>query len=249
MKASGGASFADKFELILSLFPYPDRVGEPNAKRRRWKGTEVSAATGERISPSYLSGLKSGRIQRPGLEQLNLISKAMNFPFDLWIADIDQWDTILERWRRGESAQVEDAADRLAERVNQLFVAFPSKSTGEPYTNQVVAEASGGTLAEQELVQLRNGTAANPSRAQLLALSDFFNVEYAYWLRPEGREGPVSDELLAKLRDDEKAMLLTQKAVDLDEENKDLLLLLAEQLDSRERAADASPEQPESGGS
>lgn len=244
----GATTFADKFELALSLFPHPDRAGVSDAKRRRWKGTEISAATGSKISPSYLSGLKSGRIQRPGLEQLNLISTAMNFPFDLWLADIDQWDAILERWRRGDSALPGDAADRLAGRINQLFAAFPNKSTNEPYTNQAVADASGGTLTENDLVQLRNGTAPDPSRAQLLALSNFFDVEYAYWLRPDGREGPVSEELLAKLRDDEKAMLLTQKAVDLDEKNKDLLLLLAEQLDSRERGADTLQEQPESEG-
>ena len=231
----GGATFADKFELILSLFPHPNRTNVSDTKRRRWKGTEISAATDSRISPSYLSGLKSGRIQRPGLEQLNVMSTAMNFPFDLWLADIDQWGVILERWRRRTDSPSEGIADRLAERINQLFVAFPDKRSAKPHTNRAVAEASSGTLTEHDLDQLRNGTATDPSRAQLLALSDFFDVEYAYWLRPEGQEGPVSEELLAKLRDDEKAMLLTQKAVELDEKNKDLLLLLAEHLDTQER--------------
>lgn len=228
-------TFAEKFELVLSLFPHPDRTDIADARRRRWKGTEISAATGSRISPSYLSGLKSGRIKRPGLEQLNEISAAMGFPFELWLEDIDQWPTILERWRRGADSPPEELANRLAERINSLFLAFPDKHTGEPYSNRAVADASDGSLTEHDLAQLRDGTTTNPTQAQLLALSDFFDVEYAYWLRPEGSEGPVSDELLAKLRDDEKAMLLTQKAVDLDEKNKDLLLLLAEQLDARDR--------------
>ena len=105
------ASFAEKFELFFNLFPHPDRAHLQDQKKRRWKQSEIEEASGGRVSQSYMTGLRSGRFARPGLQPLHEISKVMGFPLDLWLENIDQWEGILDKkYQYSEVPEEETAA-------------------------------------------------------------------------------------------------------------------------------------------
>lgn len=225
-----GASFGEKFELLFTLFPHPDRAHLEDPKKRRWKQSEIEEASGGRVSQSYLTGLRSGRFSRPGLQPLHEISKVMGFPLDLWLEDVDQWESVLDKHRHYSEAPSEEVAAELAGLVEQLFVSIPNRETGEQYTNEEVARASHERLTVEDLANIRGGHVANPRRMQLLALSNFFKVDYSYWQQATSVELPVDPILYEGLRKDPKAMLVLQKALGLSNDQKDLLLILAEQL-------------------
>jgi transcriptional regulator with XRE-family HTH domain len=84
--ASEGNEAAAKFAELLLRFPRED--GEP------WRPVEIEAATGGRVTSSYVSALKKGKFKKPGIRQLELIAQAMGFPFELWLTEPELWDEI-----------------------------------------------------------------------------------------------------------------------------------------------------------
>lgn len=68
----------------------------------------------------------------------------------------------------------------FAERLQQLFAQVTSPESGEEYTCAEVAagvtRAGGPPLSARAIHRMRSGAAGNPTRAQVEALAEFFNV-------------------------------------------------------------------------
>jgi transcriptional regulator with XRE-family HTH domain len=74
--------------------------------------------------------------------------------------------------------------DSLADKLNRLFDAVHPAGRGTPYSNKEVAgaiRASGGSISDVYIWQLRTGRRDNPTRDHLAALANFFGVSPAYF--------------------------------------------------------------------
>lgn len=229
--SSSRKSYAEKFNLLLDLFPHPDRKGCSDPKKRRWKGVELERASGGGVSSAYISSLRNGDIARPGMEHLHLIAKVMGFPFRLWLTDPEDW----KLKSRGDPTAAEpgkEAVMRRAELLEQLFQSVYNRQTGQPYTNREIAERSQGRLAEEDVAGLREGSIPDPTIGQLLALCDVFDVDVSYW--SEGREKkPLLDQHTVEALRDSKRYLALQKST-LSDDHMDMVLLLMDQLNNLE---------------
>lgn len=56
----------------------------------KWGGQNLEDATGGTVTRSYVSNLKNGRIENPGLAKLEAIAEAMGFPPALWFGDANE---------------------------------------------------------------------------------------------------------------------------------------------------------------
>lgn len=65
-----------RFRRLLALYRKLDG-GE-------WGGQDLEDATGGAVTRSYVSNLKAGRIENPGLTKMEAIAGAMGFPPALW---------------------------------------------------------------------------------------------------------------------------------------------------------------------
>ena len=220
-----GQQFAEKLELLLTMFPRPDG--------RSWRGSEIASATDGLVSQSYFSQLRNGKYRRPGWEQLAAIADVMGFPFELWRLDPEQWHDILGGEQHGER-DVGDGQE-LAEKLRALVSAVFNPRTGKPYSDQEIAQFSDGRLSEAEVRGLRTGTVGQVTYDQLLALSDVFEVSLEYWRSPT-KQGtpPVLDAELMDLLQDEDTKLLMNRTRHLSKSRKNMLLILAEQLQQEE---------------
>lgn len=172
-------SYADKFEKLLELYPHPLRRNAKDPRTRRWTMKEVAAGTAKKLSPEYLNSFREGKVdqQRPEMEHLDLIAQAIGFPFELWLAEPEQWPTVLA----DPEAKIRPPVTTYSELLEELFDTAVNPRTGEPFTNQEVARSSSRLLQEKDVRQLREGTFTNPARSQLLALSHIFAVDGSYW--------------------------------------------------------------------
>lgn len=68
-----------RFLGLLELYRKPDG-GE-------WGGQDLEDATNGAVTRSYVSNLKNGRIENPGLAKLRAIANAMGFPPELWFGN------------------------------------------------------------------------------------------------------------------------------------------------------------------
>src|ERR671911_1216824 len=63
---------APKFERLLEAYR---RQGGG-----RWSGVELERATGGVVTRSYVTNLRKGRIENPGMDKLAALARAMGFP-------------------------------------------------------------------------------------------------------------------------------------------------------------------------
>lgn len=75
----GKEHISERFRRFLAFYRRPDG--------REWGGQDLEEATGKAVTRSYVSNLKSGRIENPGLAKLEAISTAMGFPPALWFGN------------------------------------------------------------------------------------------------------------------------------------------------------------------
>lgn len=85
----------EKFERILGLFPHPERMNAPTPQQRAWKMSEIERATDGEVSSSWLSAFRRRKTKKPGMRMLDLISQVMDFPFELWLTEPEQWGAVL----------------------------------------------------------------------------------------------------------------------------------------------------------
>ncbi len=78
----GNEHVSERFRRMLALYRKPDGS--------EWGGQDLEDAPGRAVTRSYVSNLKNGRIENPGLAKLEAIAKAMGFPPELWFGEEGQ---------------------------------------------------------------------------------------------------------------------------------------------------------------
>jgi transcriptional regulator with XRE-family HTH domain len=73
---------------------------------RRWSGQAIDKVTGGIVTRSYVTNLRKGRMENPGLEKMRAIAKAMGFPPEMWFEEDLGSEAGRLRGRRGEASLV-----------------------------------------------------------------------------------------------------------------------------------------------
>lgn len=208
------------FRRLLEAYPHPEGG--------RWNGPRMEEATAGFVNASYFSNLLNDRMKQPGLDKLKAIADAMGFPPHLWLQDPDT------RGRPGEIGPLASADEnlRFQDLVNNLFASMPDERSGEPLTNAEVARRTAGKVTERDLELMRSGELDNPHLEQVLAISRAFDVDPAYWFRRGTTKPLVDEEVVEALRTEENRLLL-HRSLRLSKDQKDMLLVLMEQLQKR----------------
>lgn len=212
--------YGEVFRRLLEAYPRPDG--------RRWNGPGMEEATAGFVSASYFSNLLNDRIKQPGLDKLKAIADVMGFPAALWLQEPDEWGPA----RAGEPASYGPENAEFKDLLNNLFASVPDEKTGEPPTNAEIARRTAGKVTEAELEKMRSGELANPSLDKVLALSRAFSVDPAYWFRRAGGEPLVDERVIEALKSEDNRLIL-HRSLDLSRDQKDMLLVLMEQLRKR----------------
>ncbi len=207
------------FARLLETYPHPEGG--------KWTGPRMQEATGGFVNAAYFSNLLSGRIKQPGLDKLKVIAETMGFPPQLWLEELDQWG----EFRHEPEGSPPGTA--LKDLLNNLFASVVDERTGEPLTNAEVSRRTAGKVSEAELEAMRSGTLDNPTVEQVLALSEAFDVDPAYWFR-RGKSKPLVDQEIVEALRNEDNRLLLHRSLGLSKDQKDMLLVLMEQLEKRD---------------
>ena len=173
-----------KFEHLLETYRREDG--------RRWSGIELERATGGVVTRSYVTNLRKGRIENPGMDKLAALARAMGFSPTLWFEE-----ELTGADRRGAAG----TRERLAGRVGRLFDAIEDPKTGETYASSGIAHMSLGDLTEEDVEGLRSGSVSDPPLSHLLALARAFGVEPSYLVDGTG-EALTGGEIARAFSDD-----------------------------------------------
>ncbi len=206
---------AQKFELLLGAYRHSDG--------RKWSGQEIDDATSGIVTRSYITNLRKGRIQNPGYEKLAAIAKAMDFPPELWFEEAGDFDGMVRVERT-------DSHRNLSDRVNYLVEAIRDERTGKPYTNAEIARMSLGTLTEEVVEGIRNGTISNPSVDQVVALADVFGVHPSYFF-DRGRKLPIIDREAMEILRDDTVSAIAHKSLRLPDRERQMILGIIRQFE------------------
>jgi hypothetical protein len=189
-------SYADKFELLLEMFPFPDREDAVDPEDRKWRNSEIAQATMFRLSGSYLSQLRQGKIDDPSLKKLDLIGEVLGFPRELWAMEPEKWgESLLRNDRRG--LRPEDLTGPNFPKVLAKKMGLPGSGglprydtvSGEQVCNtpQDVAARSRGRLTAEDVQAMLDGR-QRPSLTQILALTETLGVQrLSEWMDPLDR--------------------------------------------------------------
>ena len=207
------------FARLLETYPHP--------AGGKWSGPRMQEATGGFVNAAYFSNLLAGRIKQPGLDKLKAIAEVMGFPPQLWLEEPEWWG---ERGHEPEGAPPGTALEDL---LNNLFASVVDERTGEPLPNAEVSRRTAGKVSEAEIEAMRSGTLDNPTVEQVLALSEAFDVDPAYWFRRGKNKPLVNQEIVEALRNEDNRLLL-HRSLGLSKDQKDMLLVLMEQLEKRD---------------
>jgi transcriptional regulator with XRE-family HTH domain len=71
-----GEHVSERFGCLLGIYRKPDGS--------EWGGQDLQEATSGVVSRSYVTNLRKGRIENPGLAKLEAIAGAVGFPPALW---------------------------------------------------------------------------------------------------------------------------------------------------------------------
>ena len=112
----GNEHFSERFLRLLALYRKPEG-GE-------WGGQDLEDAIGGAVTRSYVTNLKKGRIENPGLAKLQAISKAMGFPPALWFDRSDGHRA------PPDAALIALLADETAREILEEVLRMPSKDRG-----------------------------------------------------------------------------------------------------------------------
>jgi len=185
----------------------------------RWGGQKIEDATGGAVTRSYVSTLRKGNIDSPGFDKLRAIARAMGFPPELWFE---------ESFGAVPSPPAGNNGPGMARRLEYLFETVVDEKKGQPYTNAEVAKMSLGGITEEEVARVRSGEIHDPTLDQVLALSEAFGVDPAYFTRRIRRR----DGSLESLAQGE-ATSIARKTLALSEEDRRVVLDLLDHLGRR----------------
>ena len=104
---------SETFARLLALYRKPDGS--------QWGGQDLQNATGGAVTRSYVSNLKNGRIENPGLAKLEAIARAMGFPPQLWFGDAEERapDAALED---GTAREIIEEVLRMGQKEKRLLL-------------------------------------------------------------------------------------------------------------------------------
>lgn len=205
---------AEKFEYFLETYRRPDG--------RRWSGQDLHRVTKGFVTRSYVSVLRKGSVQNPGVDKLEAIAKAMGFPPELWFRDLSEASV-------GPPTRIGDEQWGIPERMNHLLETLKDERTGQPHTDADIARMSLGELSAEDVEGIRTGDTKNPTVAQIVALAGVFGVSPSYFLA-KGEKPPTLDEWRTKVLTDPKSVELAAKSMDLSDNAKDLVMDMIERL-------------------
>lgn len=215
---NAGRAYAEAFALLQELYPKPDGS--------KWRPVDLQRATGGLVKTSWMTAFTKGIIKRPGMAQLEAIARVMGFPFDLWRLEPDQWPGRPEE-RKGRSLQ---------HLLGRLFEAQDDPRTGEPFSAEEVAARSGGRVTAEQVRRMLAGELTDPTRNQLRGLSDAFGVRPSYWFGGPAVPllDPKTEAAVREAARSETMKEIVHRSVDLSEKQKDIVVLLLEQLAAAE---------------
>lgn len=135
------------------------------------------------------------------------------------------------------------AAERLAEKIDQLFEAVHPPGRG-PYSNNEVEQHlldtkdRGPTISANYLRYLRRAERTNPGAQQLRAIARFFDIDPGYLMTEDERTQQMHEQLhqLALLRN-ATVHGIAARAASLDPKTQRWLLQMVETMPSREEQA------------
>lgn len=209
--------YAELFRKLLEAYPLEDGT--------QWSGPRMEQATGGVVNSAYFSNLLNGRINQPGLDKLKAIAEAMGFPAQLWLEDPDTWGVSSSE----ESIRFTSTSVSFSELLKNLFESVPNESTGTSFTVAEMAERSGQKVTETELQQMLSGELETPSLETVLAISEAFGMDFSYWFRRNNGTPLVDDDIIEALQNEESRLILARSS-ELSKDQKDMLLVLMEQL-------------------
>jgi transcriptional regulator with XRE-family HTH domain len=183
-----------KFERLLEAYRREDSG--------KWSGIQIERATGGVVTRSYVTNLRKGRIENPGMDKLWALAKAMGFPPALWFE---------EELTGADGRGAAGAPAGLAGRLECLFDAIKGPKAGETYTSSRIACMSLGDLTEEDVEGLRSGAVTDPPFSHLLALARAFGVEPSYLVDGTG-EAALDREIVEVLRDDTTRAIARESA-------------------------------------
>lgn len=177
--------YAEKFELLLQLFPFPDREHAVKPEDRKWRNRELEQATEHRLSGPYLSQLRRGKIDDPGMRKLDLLGVVMGFPTELWVLEPEEWDeALLNNTRPGlrvEGLIGPSFPDVLKKKMRGRRHDSRSGALLDNEDPREVAARSKGRLTENAIRAMLDGS-LRPNLTQLFALSEVLGVQLDEWL-------------------------------------------------------------------
>lgn len=190
----------------------------------------MEEATAGFVSASYFSNLLNDNIKQPGLDKLKAIAETMGFPAQLWLEEVEDLSN------RPSGAHVPgQQGTTFRELLNNLFAAHADPETGEHPSNAEIARRTAGRVTREELERMRSGEVENPTLEQILRISEAFDVDPSYWLHHGGRKPLLNRDIIEAIRNEDNRLIL-HRSLKLSKDQKDMLLILMEQLQNRGEA-------------
>lgn len=205
------------FRKLLEAYPLGDGT--------KWTGPKMEQATEGLVNSAYFSNLLGGRINQPGLDKLKAIADVMGFPAQLWLEDPETWGVFGPE----EHITFTSSSVSFAELLNSLFASITNEQTGELFSLAEVAHRTSGTVTESQLQRMRDGDLESPKIETVLALSEAFGIDFSYWFRRNNGRPLVDDHILEALHNEDSRLILA-RSYELSKDQKDMLLVLMEQL-------------------
>lgn len=218
-----GSEYAVKFEKLLEKYPRADG--------NKWRGIDFHEATGGFVSKSYVTNLRKGRMEHPGIPKLKEIAEVMGFPFRLWLEPTHNWEMVLEQ--EPEYA-VSSEGEEFGLLLKQLLESRLNPRTGERYTSEELSLATHGKLSEVDVDSMVSGQLSNPTRRQLVALSDALGVDPAYWFKRSENGYVFEPDTYDALKEPQNKTML-KRSLALASDDKELVMSLLEKLHRAEQ--------------
>lgn len=209
--------YAEMFRKLLDAYPLED--GD------KWTGPRMEKATDGFVNSAYFSNLLNGRINQPGLDKLKAIADVMGFPAQLWLEEPDTWGVSGPE----ENIKFASTSVSFSELLNSLFDTVTNEHTGAPFSPADISHRTSGRVTEAQVQQMRDGDLESPKVETLLALSEAFGIDFSYWFRRSDGKRLVDEHVIEALQNEESRLILARSS-ELSKDQKDMLLVLMEQL-------------------
>lgn len=117
MEETNQEHVSERFTHLLDLYRRPSGS--------EWGGRELEDATGGVVTRSYVTNLKRGRIDHPGMDKLGALASAMGFPPGLWFRDETAFadESLLAALEDGTTRAILEEAVKLRGRDRELLLA------------------------------------------------------------------------------------------------------------------------------